>query len=107
SSWGYIRRSAQRLLVPWFIFSVFYLAVRWEAERWDVLSQKVVLGEDLLGIVKALYLSTVSSQMYFLLSLFIIRTLAPLTRHIATHRQRSLVLLIFFVSVWIWISPLI
>jgi fucose 4-O-acetylase-like acetyltransferase len=96
----YAKKSARRLLVPWLIFSLIYLLFRGGFEYLGYLPQKVVLGRDAYDIIKGLYLSTISSQMYFLLSLFIVRMLAALS-NIARAPYRG-VILIFISSAILW-----
>src|SRR5215467_5890109 len=66
----YLQKSAKRLLIPWLVFTIVYLVLRGVFEYLGYLPRVVVVGHDIPEIVKGVYLSSVSSQMYFLLSLF-------------------------------------
>lgn len=79
----HIAGSARRLLVPWLVFSALYLAARAGTEALGVVSERVVLGQSWLGLLNCLYFSCAALQMYFLLSLFLIRCCAPLARRLA------------------------
>ncbi|MGC3976662.1 MAG: acyltransferase [Nitrospira sp.] len=76
---GYVRKSARRLLVPWMVFTFAYCALRMGFEYLDSHSARVVYGQNWHEVLLAAYLSTCSSQMYFLLSLFFIRTASTIT----------------------------
>src|SRR5687767_8115454 len=76
----HVATSARRLLVPWILFGMFYLAVRAISEATAVVPDRIVLGQTLFGVLHCLYLSCAALQLYFLVSLFLIRCLAPLTR---------------------------
>ena len=69
----YVTRNMSRLLVPWATFTLLYAICRLVLESLSLPRENVLLGNSLLGIVKVVYLSGVSQQMYFLLSLFVIR----------------------------------
>ena len=79
----YLAASARRLLVPWLIFSAIYLVARAAAESWQLVHERVVLGKSPLGVAACAYFSCAALQMYFLLSLFAIRCLAPLWHRLA------------------------
>lgn len=76
---AYIRKSARRLLLPWTIFTVAYCILRMGFEYIDTRSTHVVYGQNWRDVLLAGYLSSFSSQMYFLLSLFFIRTASKIT----------------------------
>jgi fucose 4-O-acetylase-like acetyltransferase len=80
---AYVRKSARRLLLPWFVFTLLYCALRIAFEYMDDTAARVVDGQSWRDILLAAYLSSFSSQMYFLLSLFIIRMLSKVT-HLLT-----------------------
>lgn len=80
----YLLSSAKRLLIPWILFSLFYLALRWMFEVAGILRQELVVGQDPISILLGVYGSAIAPQMYFLLSLFLIRTLTIFLRHLAT-----------------------
>jgi surface polysaccharide O-acyltransferase-like enzyme len=70
---SYVVKSYWRLLLPWIVFSLLYTCLRGLLESRGLLSEQVILGHTPQGIAAAIYLSMVAPQMYFLLSLFIIR----------------------------------
>lgn len=75
----YLVNSTYRLLVPWFLFSCIFLVIRFMLEYFGFFTNHIVYGINIYEIPLLFYSSELSSQMYFLLSLFIIRTLTPLT----------------------------
>lgn len=83
----YILKSAQRLLIPWFIFSLLYVFMRWVFEYFGFFSDRIVVGTSLWDILKLIYSSQVSNQMYFLLSLFFIRIFSFLWYRLSLLRQ--------------------
>lgn len=80
---SFILRSARRLLIPWLSFSATYLALRAVLEATGAVSGNLVLGRSISEVARTLYLSDVSSQMYFLPALFLIRVLSLPLRKIA------------------------
>ena len=76
---AYIRKSARRLLLPWTIFTLAYCILRLGFEYVDDAPTHVVLGQNWRDVFLAGYLSSFSSQMYFLLSLFFIRAASQIT----------------------------
>ena len=79
----YVKRSAQRLLIPWVVFSVLYTFARALFEWVGVLEEQVVVGQSLWQVAIEIYSSGIAPQMYFLLSLFLIRTGAFAFRRLA------------------------
>jgi len=80
---AYLGKSARRLLVPWLIFSLLYLALRAAAEAAGVLHDRMVVGRPASAVARDLYESRIAMQMYFLPSLFLIRALAFAVRPIS------------------------
>lgn len=74
----YIIKSGRRLLIPWIVFSLIYLFMRAGFEHIGFFSENIVKGASLRDIMRLVYSSEVSSQMYFLLSLFFIRVFSVL-----------------------------
>lgn len=70
---SYVRKSAVRLLIPWIVFTLFYVALRGVLEWCDLTESRILLGKDAASWMAAIYLSEVSPHMYFLLSLFFVR----------------------------------
>jgi len=79
----YLVKSARRLLVPWLVFSVLYTIVRGVFEWGGALDQRVVVGRSVGEVAVEVYSSGIAPQMYFLLSLFLIRTGVFAFRHLA------------------------
>lgn len=75
---AYMKKSAYRLLVPWFAFSCLYIVLRLGLERLGYLQYPVIMGGGADDVLRVMYLSMAAPQMYFLLSLFLVRTIAPL-----------------------------
>ena len=71
--WSYILKSGNRLLIPWLLFSCCYTALRLALEYFNLVSNHKLLGHSVLDVLKAIYLSSVAGQLYFLPSLFLIR----------------------------------
>lgn len=74
----YVLRSARRLLIPWFVFSLVYMAARALFEGFGLLDEHIILGRDLSHVALDFYASEIAPQMYFLVSLFLIRLMTPL-----------------------------
>lgn len=81
---AYVRKSVRRLLLPWTVFTLAYCILRMGFEYLDNSSTHVVYGQNWREVLLAAYLSSFSSQMYFLLSLFLIRTASKITYRV-TH----------------------
>lgn len=97
----YLAKSAKRLLIPWLVFSLLYALLRWAYECWGNPSAHLIVGESLFSILGAFYYSSFAAQLYFLLSLFLIRAIAPVTRYLLS-LSRITVLVVFcgYVSAW-------
>jgi surface polysaccharide O-acyltransferase-like enzyme len=92
----YMVNSARRLLVPWALFSLFYLIARWACETVGILRKELVVGHEPAFVLLEVYGSAIAPQMYFLLSLFLIRTLTVFYRYLA--RLPTLTVLIIFIA---------
>jgi hypothetical protein len=90
----YLFKSARRLLIPWVVFTVLYGLLRAFFEYKGLLETRVILGRGTSDILHAAYYSEISAQMYFLLSLFVIRALSFITRGLATSRP------MWIVAIW-------
>lgn len=73
-----VRSSAWRLLLPWLIFTIAYGAARYLFERVGVLDSQIVYGAGAAEVLLAAWGSVYTPQLYFLVSLFLIRLLNPL-----------------------------
>ena len=91
---AFVRRSLVRLMVPWFIFTVFYTLARYLFESIGLLHSNIIVGRPIGYIFWSMYASVCAPQMYFLFSLFLIRLTLPLVFWIARHGN-----LLFFLFV--------
>jgi fucose 4-O-acetylase-like acetyltransferase len=66
-------QAGRRLLIPWAIFSVLYLAERLTAERLGMARGASVLPNGAGDLVPAMWLGTAAGQLYFLPALFLVR----------------------------------
>lgn len=73
-----LKKSGYRLLLPWLIFTLLYFMLRFIFEYFNILNERHIIGRDIGYIISALYGSVYAGQMYFLLSLFIVRMFSPL-----------------------------
>jgi len=80
---AYLRRSAQRLLLPWLIFSLLYTGLRGAFEAAGFFPVRLVIGRSAAEVARSLYDSQIAMQMYFLAALFVIRSASFLTRHLS------------------------
>lgn len=80
---SYILKSAKRLLIPWIAFNLIYTIFRWSVETAGLTSERVIVGATPGQVLLQIYTSGVAPQMYFLLSLFLVRSLTLLHRRIA------------------------
>ncbi len=78
----YMRKSAWRLLLPWLIFTASYGMLRAGFESVGFFTTYLLIGHSFTEILGSLFNSSFAMQMYFLMSLFLIRALSPVTRHL-------------------------
>ena len=78
----YMRQSAMRLVVPWAIFSLLYLMTRLGYEYFGHPSEQIVLNRDVADLLTAMWVGAPAGQMYFLLSLFWVRSLSFATKYL-------------------------
>lgn len=71
---SYMGRSASRLLIPWIVFNLLFLAFRAVFELMGHPTVTIVLGHTPVEILKAVYYSQIAAQLYFLPALFLIRS---------------------------------
>jgi len=101
---GYIRKSSMRLLVTWVIFTLLYTLARYSFELAGLLKEKLVIGHSLPEVALMAYGSTYAPQMYFLLSLFLIRLCSPIVRKVVRCNTPLLVPMLFLVYVVLYQS---
>lgn len=89
---AYLLRSAQRLLLPWLVFSVLYTGMRGAFEAAGFFPVRYVAGRPAAVVALGLYESQVAMQMYFLLALFVIRSASFATRYLARAPGRAVLL---------------
>lgn len=97
----YSVRSARRLLIPWSCFSILYVAFRAAFEYISHPAHTLVLDRTIGEVLAAVYYSSLSSQMYFLPALFMIRMLSWGTRILALLSPSRLVI-VWLAYVWVW-----
>jgi surface polysaccharide O-acyltransferase-like enzyme len=98
---AYCIRSARRLLIPWICFSSLYLVLRAGFEFVGHPPITFVLGHNLGEILQAVYYSSISSQLYFLPALFIVRLLSFATRYLIALPSTGLIFF-WFAYVYLW-----
>lgn len=91
----YIGESARRLVGPWVFFSGLYFITRLAYEYFGHPLDHVVLGRDTVDLLVAVWVGTAAVQMYFLLSLFFVRSLAFATKYL-----RGVPPIFIFAAVW-------
>ncbi len=91
----YVRDSARRLVGPWVFFSGLYLIARLAYEYFSHSLDYIVLGRDPVDLLVAVWVGAPAVQMYFLLSLFFVRSLACATKHL-----RGVPPIFIFAAVW-------
>lgn len=97
----YLLRSARRLLLPWSCFSLLYVGFRATFEYVSHSTQTLVLDRTVGEVISAVYYSSVSSQMYFLPALFIIRLLSGGARTLGLLQPYTIVMLwVGYVCAW-------
>ncbi len=89
----YIVKSSKRLLIPWLAFNILYTALRYFAEYYNFLSDKILVKHSTSEIITAIYGSLTAPQLYFLFSLFLIRLLSAFTNRLITKSGVTLALL--------------
>lgn len=97
----YAVRSARRLLLPWACFSFLYVVFRAAFEYVSHPTHMLVLDRTVGEVLAAIYYSSVSSQMYFLPALFIIRLLFGAARALGL-LQPSRLVIYWLACVWVW-----
>jgi len=79
---GYMQQSATRLVVPWLFFSLLYLMTRLAYEAFGHPPDQIVLGRDITYLLGVTWVGAPAVQLYFLLSLFFVRSLSFLTKYV-------------------------
>ena len=77
---SYMRKSAWRLLLPWLVFTTAYCLLRAGFEYVGFFTTYILIGRSFTEVLTLFFFT--SFQMYFLMSLFFIRAISPLTRHL-------------------------
>ncbi len=85
----YLRNSARRLLVPWVIFSLLYLAIRLAGERAGVLGGAPVMPRGLTDLPRALWHGAAAGQLYFLPALLLVRAIGVVLRRAIAGRPAA------------------
>lgn len=82
SYWEFVRKSCLRLLLPWFIFNLTYTLARYVFEICGLPEEEIVIGRSIAEVAISSYGSVYAPQMYFLLSLFLVRLAFVLSRRL-------------------------
>ena len=90
----YVRNSFLRLMVPWIIFTIIYAAFRYFFEYIGFLHDRLIVGLPVQQVAEAMYNSAFAPQLYFLLSLFLIRLSLPVLLQ-ALRYNRGILSLVF------------
>ncbi len=92
----HVRKSMCRLLVPWIVFTLFYVITRYCFEMSGFQKETLIIGHSFQEVMLSAYGSVYASQMYFLASLFLVRVCGPLFKKIVLIKQYVVLLLVFF-----------
>lgn len=90
---NYIKKSVYRLVIPWFLFSLFYVSIRYAFEVGNFFDTHFLYQKSGSEKLLVMYASAIAPQTYFLLSLFMIRITAPLTALLLRAERRWLIVL--------------
>lgn len=90
-----VRKSARRLLGPWLLFTLAYAAFRLLAERLGLVDDIMLLGRGPRDLLLAGWASLYAPQLYFLVSLFLIRLLTPWLRCYARLQNHAAAVVVF------------
>jgi len=106
---SYIRKSFIRLVIPWIIFTLIYTLLRYIFESNGFLENKLIIGHSLGNIIISAYGSVYSAQLYFLLSLFVVRLITPILNlsFIKTNYHIALIFFTIFLSGYHFTFPFI
>jgi len=96
----YLIQNVYRLIIPWVCFSVFYVCLRLILESQGILREQVVIGQGQRSLFTAMYLSLVAPQMYFLLSLFVVRSLVIFHKKLLNSPVRWSLLVFVAYTTW-------
>src|ERR1700690_3927652 len=91
----YVRNSLVRLLVPWVVFTVAYTLARYVFELTGFLKDRMIIGHPWPQVLTSAYGSVYAPQMYFLLSLFLIRLSSPALKKIFIRKNYFVMLSLF------------
>lgn len=97
----YVMKSFKRLIIPWLLFNSFYAILRYCMEYYHVLSNKILVGHSMGAIIIAIYGSLVAAQLYFLVSLFLIRLLSVFTYQVI-NKSGVTILFVFFICLFLY-----
>lgn len=102
----FVKRSATRLLVPWALITLLYALARLGLEWMSVHQETILMGTNLQGVAKVIYLSELAQQLYFLLSLFVVRlTSLGIVRLLRSSRWVWLTVLTSYVVLYVLCNP--
>jgi fucose 4-O-acetylase-like acetyltransferase len=99
---NYVIKSCKRLIIPWLFFNVFYVILRYYMEYNNILSDKILVGRSMGAVIVAIYGSLVAAQLYFLVSLFLVRLLSIFTYQLITAKSGITILCVFFTCLFLY-----
>jgi surface polysaccharide O-acyltransferase-like enzyme len=105
---SYVHKSAVKLLVPWLFFTVLYALARYPLEQAGFLSDRLIVGRSPATMLLFGWGSVYAGQLYFLMSLFLIRLATPAVRRLCAMKRLKAVFLCaaFYLAYRLVIGPL-
>lgn len=104
----YLKKSFNRLFIPWLAFSILYASLRYFFERIDFFDKYLLVDASLSEQFIAIYASAIAPQTYFLLSLLIIRLFTPLFHYLVhSPAYKTLILALLYYLFFFLTFPLI
>lgn len=102
-----VRNSLFRLLIPWAIFTLAYTFARYAFEASGYLEERMIIGRPWPEVMVSAYGSVYAPQMYFLLSLFLIRLCSPILKVfiIIKNYYIAITLFIFYYVIYQLVIP--
>jgi fucose 4-O-acetylase-like acetyltransferase len=97
----YLSNSARRLLLPWLVFSILYLALRLASQGVGAAGGETVIVNSPAALAIAIWHGAAAEGLYFLPALMIVRVVTtPLHRLVAGSPPRALALALLLLVGW-------
>jgi len=90
-----VKKSTNRLLLPWLIFTFTYTITRYGLELNGLTKETLIVGHSFQEVLISAYGSVYSGQMYFLASLFLIRLCSPIFRRFVLLESFTIMVALF------------